>query len=114
MPKVFVIQNQMQQNADGNLEPKFDFSRAKEYGDIQFVVPNAVTPWSIDKPEVRSLIEKNMEEFSSEDYLLLVGNPVIISAVVVIAALQTEEGQSIKMLQWHGKDRKYVPITFTP
>ena len=62
-------------------------------------------PWSMDKllPELR----EKLQHFDDGDYLLLVGNPALIGVVVAVAS---EYNGKIQMLQWHGREKRYIPI----
>ena len=57
--------------------------------------------------EIDELNEK-LAGYKPTDYLLLVGNPCLIGWAVAIATHKT--GGSVRLLQWSGKDKKYIGI----
>lgn len=104
---VYVVQNQRKLDRDTNkFVPKFDLSSAEEFGKIDFVLGPTAAPFLNDKA-INEIHEK-LTGFTSDDYLLLIGNPVFIGIIAAIAALYS--GGDIQFLQWHGVDKKYQPI----
>lgn len=105
--RVFVVQNQHRWNeVTEKFEPKFDFSTAERFGKLVYLLSPTAAPFNPD-PLVIELREK-LREYRDGDHLLLVGNPALILLVGAIAASYNEGRVSV--LQWSGKDRKYVNI----
>lgn len=108
-PKIFVVQKQMMWNpAKGELVSKFDLKPAERYGEIVWLLSPTAGPFNAI-PIIRELKEK-LKDYSYEngDYLLLLGNPCIIGWTVAIASQVS--GGPVRLLQWSGKSREYVPI----
>lgn len=107
MSRVFVVQNQHHfDNRTSQLVPKFNFETAYAYGDLKFLLSPTAAPFQLDG--IIQQLHENLADFSEDDYLLLVGNPVLIGITVAIAADST--GGNVKMLQWNGKEQRYLPI----
>lgn len=107
MSRVFVVQNQQKLNSrTGGLEARFDLAPAEEYGELVHLLSPTTKPFSSDGV-VRVLRDK-LQSYSDNDYLLLVGNPCLIGFVVAIAA-SMNKGR-VRVLQWHGKDQRYIPV----
>ena len=102
--RVFVVQNQHHRNRQtGELEPKFDFSPAEEFGEINFLLGANASPFNLD-PLIEDL-KVRLGDYSRQDHLLLVGSPTLIGLAVAIAARQNNG--DVFLLQWNGKSRKY-------
>lgn len=107
LPRVFVVQKQMRWSAEKkDLVPKFDLSTAEEYGKLEFLLSPSAAPFN-SEPIIAELKEK-LKTYSDNDYLLLIGNPALIGFVVAIAS-QINNG-NVKLLQYSGKDRRYILI----
>lgn len=105
MSRVFVVQNTMKVSAGGKLEPKFDFTAAEQFGELQELLAATASPF--DLPPVIELLKVKLADFCNSDYLLLIGSPVLIGLSVAIAA-DYNCGQ-VAMLQWSGARRAYIP-----
>lgn len=107
MARVYVVQNQHRwDHASQSFKPKFDFSSAEQYGELVSLLSPTAAPF---RPEgfLPELHEK-LAQMQPEDYLLLIGNPVLIGLTVAVAA-DFLDGR-VQMLQWSGKDGRYLPI----
>ncbi|MBW2636282.1 MAG: hypothetical protein JRC86_01935 [Deltaproteobacteria bacterium] len=103
---VFVVQNQMRfDHGKNKLVPRFDLSSAEQYGELSFLLSPSASPFNPES--VLNEMAKRLENFSSEDHLLLVGNPVLIG---MASALAADIAGTVQFLQWSGKDRKYIII----
>ena len=103
---VYVVQKQMRFDREsGSLVPKFDLEPAEEYGAIEYLLSPTAAPFN-PGPILAELRER-LARFNDEDYLLLVGNPVIIGWAMAIAA---DINGNVKALQWSGKDQRYICI----
>lgn len=108
MSRVFVVQNQHRwDQRNERFVPKFDLSSAEEYGELVPLLSPTASPFNAG-PVIVDMQEK-LKGFSNDDYLLLIGNPALIGWAVAIAA-DYNEG-AVTLLQWSGKDRRYIPIT---
>lgn len=104
---VYVVQNPHRLNRETQeLEPMFDMAPAEEYGELVFLLSPNAKPF--DAASVGEQLDEGLEDFSDNDYLLLVGNPALIGMACAIAA-RWNEG-TVNVLQWNGRERRYIPI----
>tara|TARA_R100001460_G_scaffold23854_1_gene48036 strand:- start:58 stop:378 length:321 start_codon:yes stop_codon:yes gene_type:complete len=54
-------------------------------------------------------VENKLKDFTSRDYLLLMGDPVLIGIVCTVAAKITNN--NFKVLKWDRESAIYIPIT---
>jgi hypothetical protein len=108
--RVFVVQQPLRFDTNKNeLVPKFDLTPAMEHGEIVHLVGPRAAPW---RP-ASALMEMRdkLADFDPEnDSLLLTGNPCLIGWAVALAADMSDTGL-VRLLQWSGKDGKYLVIT---
>lgn len=103
---VYVVQNSLYRDNRGELVPKFDYTPAEGYGDIEFLLNDSARPFVL-APIIKELQEK-LSNFSDADYLLLTGNPALLGLAFAIAA-DANDG-CVRVLQWHGKSGTYTSI----
>lgn len=106
MSKVYVVCEPTHRIGD-NLVKTMDLSPALQYGELEILLPNSQSLYS-PVPTVRALREK-LKDFSDEDYILPVGDPVLISTVAMVAG-EINNGQ-VTFLKWDKPTRKYLAIT---
>ncbi len=87
--------------------PKINIMSAKEYGDIQFLLPEFSQIIFSPGPLVFKL-RKLLRNYTPEDYLLLTGDPAIIGVACSIVSDMTSG--NYKLLKWDRQERKYYPI----
>lgn len=105
MSIVYAVQSP-QQRVAGRIVPKYDLSPAETYGSIQELLSPTAKPFN-PKPIIDELYNK-LENFSDEDFIICIGNPILLSMAVTIAA-DINEGR-VNLLQWHGLKSEYVPV----
>ncbi len=106
MKTVYVIQNQMHFDKDkGCYAPRFDLSAAEEHGELKFLLSPTAAPFYTE--EIIEEIREGLKDFSKEDSILLIGNPVLIGITAAIAA---DIVGTVQFLQWSGKEKRYIPI----
>jgi hypothetical protein len=104
---VYVVQNSNHVNpSTGQLEPKFNFEPATRFGEIRFLLSPSASPFSLGS--VLADLKKNLSTFNNRDFLLLVGNPVLLGLATAIAA-DYNDG-NVNLLQWSGAKRTYIPV----
>jgi len=97
MAKVYVVSETGSHN----------ISSAMDYGVIETVLPpNAQIAFSVT-PTVRR-IQRKLEKFTDEDYLLFIGDPTAIGIISAIAA--SKNNGRFKCLKWDKLERRYIPI----
>jgi hypothetical protein len=102
MSRVFVVTEPITYN-NGIPVPLFDISPAREFGEI-VVLSEHNQSMAASVPMVRMLREK-MKDFGDGDYILPVGDPVVIATVAAIAS-DLNHGY-FQMLKWNKRMRTY-------
>lgn len=97
MPKVYVVSETLQHN----------IASALDYGQIEIILPpNAQIAFSV-VPTVRR-IQRKLEKFTDEDFLLLIGDPSAIGIACAVAA--SRNNGRFKCLKWDKRERRYIPL----
>jgi hypothetical protein len=103
--KVYVIQ-MIAGTAEGR--PKINIMGASEYGEFVFLLPELSQIIFSPGPLIFKL-RKALKDFTSEDHLLLTGDPAIIGVACSIVSDMTNG--KYNLLKWDKQERKYYPIT---
>jgi hypothetical protein len=85
-----------------------DLSPALEYGELRFILREWENPFSdinATVEEVRRVL--GGEGLNHDDWLLLVGNPVLIGVTTAVAR---EFVDDLRMLQWNRAEHRYLPV----
>ena len=105
--KVYVIQ-EIAGSTDGR--PKINIMGASSYstsGKFNFLLPELSQIIFSPGPLIYKL-RKGLKDFTSDDYLLLTGDPAIIGVTCSIVSDMTNG--KYKLLKWDKQERKYYPI----
>lgn len=108
-PTVYVVQDQRRwDTSTGALVPKYPdlAARAAAYGPVRFLLSPSAGPWNATS--VLGDLARGLAGFTPQDYLLLIGNPVLIGLATAVAVQVT--GGPVRFLQWSGKDGQYIPV----
>ena len=103
-PVVYVIQEIAGSKAG---TPKINIIGASQYGKFKFLLPEFSQMIFSPGPLIYKL-RKGLKDFTSEDYLLLTGDPAIIGVTCSIVSDMTNG--KYKLLKWDKQERKYYPI----
>ena len=87
--------------------PKINILGAAEYGTFKFLLPELSQMIFSPGPLIFKL-RKGLKDYSSEDFLLLTGDPAIIGVACSIVADITSG--KFNLLKWDKQERKYYPI----
>ena len=101
---VYVIQ-EIPGTQAGN--PKINIMGASKYGEFKFLLPEFSQIIFSPGPLIFKL-RKSLKDFTTEDYLLLTGDPAIIGVACSIVSDITN-GQ-YNLLKWDKQERKYYSI----
>ena len=104
LPMVYVIQ-EIAGTKDG--KPKINILGAAEYGTFKFLLPELSQMIFSPGPLIFKL-RKGLKDYTTEDYLLLTGDPAIIGVACSIVANITNG--KFNLLKWDKQERKYYPI----
>lgn len=85
---------------------KFDLSPALEFGELCFLLPPG-NIWPHKLEDAVRKIEGKLSGFTTEDYILAVGDPVAISAAVMAASEVT--GGDVTVLKFNRQENTYTP-----
>ena len=88
--------------------PKINIMGAADYGNLKFLLPELSQIIFSPGPLIFKL-RKTLKDFTSDDYLLLTGDPAIIGVACSIVSDITNG--KYKLLKWDKQERKYYPIT---
>ena len=105
--KVYVIQ-EIAGSADGR--PKINIMGASDYSttrDFIFLLPELSQIIFSPGPLIFKL-RKGLKDFTTEDYLLLTGDPAIIGVACSIVSDMTNG--KYNLLKWDKQERQYYPI----
>jgi len=104
LPIVYVIQ-EIAGTKDG--KPKINILGAAEYGTFKFLLPELSQMIFSPGPLIFKL-RKGLRDYTTEDFLLLTGDPAIIGVACSIVADMTSG--KFNLLKWDKQERKYYPI----
>lgn len=106
MAKVYVVQDpKVKDRATGDWESKYDVSPASHFGELVMMLPPGNVPMDM-RPTIDKLTDM-LREFTVEDHLLPLGDPIAIVTASLIAARQT--GGRLSLLKWDRRLQQYRP-----
>lgn len=109
MPRVYVVHNHQQYDTfSHSLKPKYDVSPASRFGEIVEVY--APEGSAVDYDEAYEQLYKVLEDYTHDDFILCIGNPVLIGWAIALAADASSEGV-VNCLIWSGRDRQYQCVS---
>ena len=103
-PTVYVIQ-EIAGTKDG--KPKINILGAAQYGTFKFLLPELSQIIFSPGPLIFKL-RKGLKDYTTEDFLLLTGDPAIIGVACSIVADITNG--KFNLLKWDKQERQYYPI----
>jgi len=112
MGYVYVVQRQFRYDSEkGSVVPRYDLAPAEKYGELRLILTDRT---AVEKSaQIISKMDLLLRNYSDDDYLLLIGHPVLIGWATALAAAHNKG--RIKQLVWSGKDRCYNPVeSFLP
>jgi len=104
MANVYIIQ-ELPGTRSG--KPKFNIMGASKFGELKTLLPEFSQIILSPGPIVFKL-RQLLKDYTSEDYLLLTGDPAIIGVACSIVADIT--GGKYKFLKWDRQEQLYYPI----
>ena len=104
LPIVYVIQ-EIAGTKEG--KPRINILGAAEYGTFKFLLPELSQMIFSPGPLIFKL-RKGLKDYTTEDFLLLTGDPAIIGVACSIVADMTNG--KFNLLKWDKQERKYYPI----
>lgn len=87
-----------------------DLSDAKRYGELRAVFVKPL--WNNDNThEALTRARENMKDYRDGDYILMIGDPILCGAAMVIA-LEYSETEKLQLLRWDRKTFSYNVLSF--
>lgn len=110
-PRVFAVQRPayFDQEKRGWVN-KYDLTPAEAYGELIFILP----PGNIYRGKfdrALSQIQEELEDFTEDDFILAVGDPVAIAASVMAASNKT--GGRVNILKYDRIGKRYDSYTIS-
>ena len=87
--------------------PRINIMSASKYGKFKFLLPELSQIIFSPGPLIFKL-RKSLKDFTTEDYLLLTGDPAIIGVACSIVSDMTNG--KYNLLKWDRQERMYYPI----
>lgn len=84
-----------------------DLSDALAFGDLDILIP-AMDQVSLSAMPTLRRMERKLVRFTSNDYLMLSGDPVCIGIACALAA--SANNGRFKVLKWDRQEQRYYPI----
>lgn len=88
-------------------DPKKNMLPALDYGDLEHILSALDQIGLTPGPWVRK-IETALHDFTTNDYILAVGDPAAIGVACAVASQMT--GGNFQMLKWDRQERRYFPV----
>lgn len=107
-PTVYVTQDVLVRGPGGSYERRYDHSSALSFGNLKYVVNFSQTqapPYILVET-----LRNALSSFTQDDYLLPVGDPVIMSLATHFA-LEASGGR-VQILRWDRVTQAYQPVHF--
>jgi hypothetical protein len=86
--------------------PQFNIVDALRFGDISVVLPPGNMSFNTQATVKKAY--QNLRNFTSEDYLLMIGDPVAMSICFTTAVALA--GGTINILKWDRQTKAYFPV----
>lgn len=104
MPRVFVTQ-----------DTKHNLAHALPYGDIE-ILEGKDYPLFTDGSDVVKRLRAKLKEFNpAQDYLLLVGDPILMALCMAILTEPQDHitPAFVRVLKWDRQAAQYIPVNIT-
>ncbi len=103
MPRVFIPQVPSRfDSATNSWMPTVSINAAKAFGELKVMLPPEAS--RLEPETMVDLLGAAMADYGPDDYILALGNPVIIAITAVIA---DRASSPLRMLQWDKVSRSY-------
>jgi hypothetical protein len=104
--KVYITQNPMRRNVYNELVYKYDLTAAREFGTLDVLLPSGPV---LISPQLSIMkMREKLRGFKPNDWLLCLGDPVVIAAASAIIA-EVNNGV-VPALVWDRQVKKYLAI----
>ena len=103
---VYITQNPMRRNGQGDLVHTHDLTPARKYGDLEVLLPSG--PVKIEPGPTVAKLRRKLARFTEGDWLLCLGDPVVIAAASAIIANMNDG--IVPLLVWDRHLKEYLSI----
>jgi hypothetical protein len=104
--RVFIVQKPAYKDREtGKWVDKYDLSPAAHFGKLVYLLPHGNVPQ--DLATTIEKLQNQLEDFNDRDHILAIGDPVAISATVMVASRQN--GGKLSILKWDRRAQGYRP-----
>lgn len=104
MARVFVVQEPLRRNRNGDVVPKMDLSPAMKFGELVYLLR-----WGdarlMDPRRLVCKLREGLRDYSDRDYLLMTGSPNAMWIAGVIASKHTNG--VVNVLEWEAVEKHY-------
>ena len=107
MHRVFVTQESVRKNNNGELIPMFDLTPAAEYGNIITLLPRGPGV-TLNTGLVVQHLKQKLSDFCDDDYILPIGDPTAFMLAALVAG-KFNNGK-VKVLKWDREIHNYMMI----
>jgi hypothetical protein len=104
--KVYVVQ-ETTRKIDGEWQRVHDLTPALAYGELSILVSKK-RYMTINSQPIINEFKRKLQKFSDDDYLLLIGDPLLIGLATTIAA-QMNRGR-VNLLKWDRETTQYLMV----
>ena len=87
--------------------PNINILSASDFGYLVICLPNREQAIYSTQPFVRKM-KKNLQEFRQQDYLLAIGDPIIIGICNIVISDVTNG--KFNVLKWEKRESRYYPL----
>lgn len=94
-PTVYVVQD----------DPKKNYTSALDFGRVEGVLAAREEATMLNVPQIVTKIRYALRNMTSQDYLVLIGNPISIGIAFAVAAEVT--GGMFNVLKWDQQEKRY-------
>jgi len=106
---VYVVQERKKYNSvTGDMEPVVNLAPACEFGDLIQLFDHRQHALLVGP--TTSHLKNKLRNFNDDDYILPIGNPILIAASIAIAA-KNNHGK-VKLLNWDRELGRYIVLNY--
>lgn len=106
MSRVFVPQVPSRYDVSASAwMPTVNIDPAKKFGELKVMLPPEAS--RLELSSIVSMLKRMMTDFGPDDYVLALGDPMIISLAAVIAE---RAAGHLRLLKWDRMSRQYLPM----
>lgn len=111
MTRVFIANEPLRKNDEtGAYERFLPMESAANFGEVVKLTPDGSPPGNV-APWLKMIREGVEASWADGDFLVLVGDPVLLAYAAYAIADATAEGGTLRVLKWERRQHSYSPLT---